>query len=121
MAARKQATKTAPKAAAPKAAAPAPEQGTGPLVKVDWENPAIQRTRPGTARYATLQLALQYDGKPLADLRAAWLEQAKAGAVHAENSKFTLGTSKTGKKHQEWGGWLGYLTKKSKVVTLVQQ
>ena len=64
---------------------------------------------PNSARGRTLLLAVQH-APNLAALQAAWLAQQAQQGVHHSASKFTLGTSKSNKPHQAWGGWLRWLT-----------
>lgn len=111
MAARKASTKTAPATENAPATEAAP--ATGPLVQYNPDASQTAKTlaRPGTARHATVVMAKEFDGKPLAEFKAAWLAAAAAGQVHHDTSKFTLGTTKSGKPHEPFGGWWGWLVK----------
>ena len=108
-AARKQASKQAPKQ----------QQNTGPVVQFNGGPDYEKVCKRDTARSRTAKLAEKYHGRPVAELQAAWEAEADAGRIHVEHSKFTKGTSKTGKRRQDFSGWLGFLTKKTNLVTLV--
>jgi len=70
-----------------------------------------------SARSRTARMAQEFNGKSLAEFKAAWEAAADKGEIHHDASKFTTGTSKTGKHRQEFGGWLGWLKRTGMVTT----
>jgi len=86
-------------------------------VKADSEA-AVKILSRDSARSRSLKLAMEFNGKPLADFQAAWVAAASGGGVHHEASVFTKGTSKSKKAHQDFSGWLSFL-KRNGFVSIV--
>ena len=78
-------------------------------LNTDFGQYAKVLANPNSARGRTLALAIKH-APSLDALQTAWLAAASTKGIHHDQSKYTLGISKTGKPHEAFRGWLRWLT-----------